>query len=410
MVVEKFPEISNPFILNQITGLIDLGHDLSIFSLQTGDKKSEHSEIEKYQLRKRLYVLDDAGSSKWGRVAYFLKNGFSLLLTEPKLFFSSINLLSYGRHARSLRLFHYVNSAAKMPGKDFDIIHAQFGPLGNMMMRMREVGVVSGKLITHFRGYDATLLIRSHGDKYYSDLFRSGDMFLAVCDYIQQIIIELGSPKEKTFVQYSGIDVESFPYNRRNLKRTGRLYIGSVGRLSPKKGYEYIVKALSILKSEGFDFIYEIVGDGELKDEIFDLIDQFGLKQNIAMLGSRNHDFIVDFLKEIDIFVSHNITSDSGDQEGIANTLKEAMLSGVPVFTTYHAGIPELVKQKINGFLTEERDIDQLVDVLKRYAFSSKNLDSVTLNARVSAVEMFDNEKLNQQLVSRYRSLLDQDV
>lgn len=410
MVVEKFPEISNPFILNQITGLIDLGHDVSIFSQQVGDKQSEHSEIEEYQLRNKLYALDDTGPSKWGRVAYFLKNGASLLQKRPKLFFSTINLFSYGRHARSLRLFHHVNSAVKIPDKDFDIIHAQFGHLGNMMMRMRDVGVVSGKLVTHFRGYDATLLIRLHGKTYYNDLFASGDMFLAVCDYIKNIIIELGSPKEKTFIQYSGVEVSHFPYTGRDFHKSDGLYIGSVGRLSPKKGYEYIINALSILKNEGYDFTYGIVGDGESRNELISLIDQYDLDKNIVMLGRRNHEYIIDFLKEIDIFISHNVTSDRGDQEGIANTLKEAMLSGVPVFTTYHAGIPELVKNGINGFLTEEKNVDQLVAVLKKYAFPLKNLDSVTINARDTAIEMFDNKKLNRQLVYRYDSLLHQDV
>lgn len=402
MVVEKFPEISNPFILNQITGLIDYGHDVSIFSLQVGDEESEHSEIQKYQLRERLYVLDDTGSSKWGRVAYFINKGGSLLLSRPKLFFSSINFFSYGKDARSLRLFHHVNSAVKIPDRDFDIIHAQFGPLGNMMMRMRDTGVISGKLITHFRGYDATLLIHSHGKGYYNNLFASGDMFLAVCKYIKNIIIELGSPEEKTFVQYSGVEVNNFPYNKRNFQKTGKLHIGSVGRLSPKKGYEYIIKALSILKIEGHDFTYSIIGDGRLRNEITLLIDKYGLSQNIEILGQRNHDYIIKFLEKIDIFISHNVTSERGDQEGIANTLKEAMLSGVPVFTTYHAGIPELVKNEINGFLTEEKNIQQLVDTLKTHAFPLKNLESLTINARETVIDMFDNTTLNKQLVNQY--------
>jgi colanic acid/amylovoran biosynthesis glycosyltransferase len=410
MVVEKFPEISNPFILNQITGLIDLGHDVSIFSQLIGDQRSEHSEINRYQLRNRLYAFGDTGQLKWGRVAYFLKNGATLLLTHPKLFFSSINLFSYGSQASSLRLFLHINSAVKIPDRDFDIIHAQFGPLGAMMSRLRNAGVVSGKLVTHFRGYDATLLIHSYGRDYYDELFASGDMFLAVCNYIKHIIIELGSPKEKTFVHYSGVEVDNFPYHKRGLREANSLHIGSVGRLSSKKGYEYVIKALSILKSEGFDFTYEIIGDGELKNEIIALIDHYGLNQNVVMLGGRNHDYIIGFLRRIDVFISHNVTSDKGDQEGIANTLKEAMLSGVPVFTTYHAGIPELVKNGTNGFLTEEKSIDQLVDVLKKRAFSSGNLENLTLNARETAIEMFDNKKLNKQLVRRYDSLLHEEV
>jgi colanic acid/amylovoran biosynthesis glycosyltransferase len=148
------------------------------------------------------------------------------------------------------------------------------------------------------------------------------------------------------------------------------------------------------------------VGDGELKNDITDLISHYGLNRNVILLGGRNHDYIANFLQNIDIFISHNVTAQSGDQEGIPNTLKEAMLSGVPIFSTYHGGIPELVNDGINGFLTEEKNIQQLVDKLKSFAFPLQDLENTTSNARDVAVSMFDSDKLNRELVSRYYSLL----
>ena len=176
--------------------------------------------------------------------------------------------------------------------------------------------------------------------------------------------------------------------------------------MTAKKGYEYVIQALSILKSEGFDFTYEIVGEGELREDIADLISHYGLSRNVVLLGSKNHDYIVNFLQRIDVFISHNVTAQSGDQEGIPNTLKEAMLSGVPVFTTYHGGIPELVNDEINGFLTEEKNVQQLADKLKSFAFPLQNLENITNSAREMVVSMFDTDKLNRELVDRYHSLL----
>ena len=82
------------------------------------------------------------------------------------------------------------------------------------------------------------------------------------------------------------------------------------------------------------------------------------------------------------------------------------MLSGVPVFSTYHGGIPELVNDEVNGFLTEEKNVQQLVDKLKSFAFSLQDLENITSNAREVAVSMFDADKLNRELVGRYYSLL----
>jgi colanic acid/amylovoran biosynthesis glycosyltransferase len=406
VVVGRFPAISSPFILNQVTGLIDMGHDVSIFAMHVVDQGIEHNEIEKYKLREKLYVLDNTGSSRGSKFRYVVTKAISLLLNRPAVMLRAVKGFLTGRYPLSLKFFRQLNSVASIADTSFDIIHAQFGPQGNMMVMLRDAGALSGKLVTQFRGFDVSLMTQSEGEDYYHSLFESGDLFLPVCEYIKDKVILMGAPENRTLVQYSGIDVNKFEYKTRQPGQKGPLKIGSVGRLTAKKGYEYVIKALKALKNEGFDFTYQIVGDGELKNEISDLVEQCNLNQEIVLLGSRNHEFISGFLHDIDIFISHNITADSGDEEGIPNTLKEAMLSGVPVFSTRHGGIPELVIDEVNGFLTEEKNIQQLVDKLKEFAFSSQDLSAVTSRAREVVLKMFDNNKLNSDLVNRYYSIL----
>jgi len=406
IVVGRFPAISTPFILNQITGLIDLGHDVCIFAMRVDDHESEHSEIEKYKLRDRLYVLDKMGATKWSKIRYVVKGVISLVTRKPMVIFRAIKGHVTGKYPLSLRSFSQIHSVTSIPETDFDIIHAQFGPQGNMMLMLREICGLNGKLVTQFRGFDVSQLIQSEGVHYYDLLFANGDMFLPVCDYIKDKVMRLGAPEDKTHVQYSGINIGKFVYKSRDYKKKGVLKIGSVGRLTAKKGFEYVIKALTILKGEGFDFTYEIVGDGELEYELVELISRNGLGRNVVLLGGKNNDYIANFLHEIDIFISHNVTAIAGDQEGIPNTLKEAMLSGVPVFSTFHGGIPELINDEISGILTEEKNILQLVDKLKKFAFPLQDLESITCNARDMVVEMFENDRLNKQLVNRYYSLL----
>jgi colanic acid/amylovoran biosynthesis glycosyltransferase len=405
VVVGEFPAISNPFIFNQITGLIDLGHDVSIFAMEVVDQQCEHAEVEEYQLREKLYVLDEKETKKWDKIKYVVKYGIPLIIRKPRVILSALKVSLTGSYPLSFDVFRYINSVAKITKSDFDIIHAQFGPYGNTMMMVKEFGVSTGKLVTAFRGFDVSRVIRSEGEHYYDSLFASGDLFLPVCDDIRSKVIRLGAPEDKTFVHYSAINLDKFVYKKRDFEKSGALRIGSVGRLTAKKGYEYVIQALSVLKDEGFDFTYKIVGDGELKNDVVNLVSRCGLSDNVELLGSRNHDYIVNFLNNIDIFISHNITAESGDQEGIPNTIKEAMLSGVPVFTTYHGGITELVSDEVNGFLTDEKNVQQLLNKLKSFAFPLQNLENITENARETAVSMFDADKLNNELVDRYHSL-----
>lgn len=407
VVIGVFPVISNPFILNQITGLIDLGHDVSIFTMRVDDSECEHAEVENYHLRKKLLPLKKLPSSTWGRIQYVLRDGISLIFQKPRVLLTATRAILAGNSLLSFSFFHQLNTVANFPEKEFDIIHAQFGNLGNMVMMLREFGILQGKLVTHFRGFDVDLTIRSEGEHYYDALFSSGDLFLAASEFIMEKVIALGAPPDKTYVQYSGIDIAKFDYRykqRDTIEST--LKIGSIGRLIEKKGYAYVIKALSILKKEGYKFTYEIVGDGELKKEISDLIDRLGLSREVVLLGTKNHDFIAKFLHEIDIFVSHNVTAKSGDHEGSPNTIKEAMLSGVPVFTTYHAGIPDFVVDKVSGFLTDEKDIQQLVNTLKEFAFPLQSLEHITSNARKTVMTEYDNDNLIVGLVNHYYSLL----
>jgi colanic acid/amylovoran biosynthesis glycosyltransferase len=401
-IVGEFPAISNPFILNQITGLTEMGQDVSIFALRVNRQQCEHAEVARYKLRDKVHAPQPLPASSWRRIGIVLRDGVSLLSKRP----GALIALLFGRLPLSFRFFHQLNAAAAMPRTDFDIIHAQFGHLGNLAMRLRQAGVLRGGLVTQFRGFDVSLALRTEGGHVYNALFSRGDLFLPVCDYIRKKLITLGAPVEKTLVQYSGVDLDKFSYRKRDFQTNRRLKIGSIGRLSPKKGYEYVIEALGQLKSAGHEFHYQIVGDGELKHHLAAMIRNAGLERQVTLLGARNHDFIADFLRDIDIFISHNVVAASGDEEGIPNTIKEAMLAGAPVFSTYHAGIPEIISDGVNGFLTEERDVQQLVAKLKEYAFPLRDLGDITDRARERVAGMFDNHKLNAQLLSRYYAIL----
>jgi len=111
-------------------------------------------------------------------------------------------------------------------------------------------------------------------------------------------------------------------------------------------------------------------------------------------------------LAEAHILMAPSVTAADGDEEGIPNTLKEAMAMGIPVISTLHAGIPELVADGISGFLVPERDAAALADRLRRLVDHPETWAAMGRAGRVRIDSDFDIDRLNDQLLDLYKGML----
>jgi colanic acid/amylovoran biosynthesis glycosyltransferase len=407
-VLGKFPSISTPFVLNQITGMLERGVQINILARYRGDFVNKHEDVDQYNLMDKVFYFENLGLSRRKRLKYFALNIIPSLIKFPLETLKSLNFIKYKRAALSLRLFCEVRGLLKYNLVDFDIIHAQFGTWGVMMQQLKEIGIVKGKLITHFRGYDLERTIKIEGDNYYSLLFKKGDLFLTNCAYFKNYIISKGASPEKIKVQYSGVKTSFFNKTKQEYKLKKVLVLGSVGRLTEKKGYIYIFEALSSLKKNGILFTYEIVGSGELEELLKKLVKDFDIATEVKFWGAQNHTFIKKFLPKLDIFLSHNTTPPSGDMDAPVNTIKEAVLSGVPVISTFHGGIPELIEHEKTGFLTKEKDPEEIYNMILKLKtlYEKDKIEEIAQNAKSFVISTFDNDILNDQLLNTYKKLL----
>src|SRR3989344_6166111 len=234
-VVGKFPLISEVFVLNQVIGLIKLGHEVDIFSFSRGDTKKIHSDVEKYGLLKKVIYLDPlhrvSDRVRETRMSlsekYSKKIGFKLSL---------LDLIRYTRDKFLLmKLIHWLRLKSMRP---YDIIHCQMGTVGLRFLPLRKLGIFSGKLVVQFRGEDITEYVKLKGDKAYAKLFKEADYFLPVCDYFKRNLIALSCPEEKIYVLRSGLDCKRFRFHERKKPLEGTVKIATVGRLIEKKGIE----------------------------------------------------------------------------------------------------------------------------------------------------------------------------
>jgi colanic acid/amylovoran biosynthesis glycosyltransferase len=393
-VLTEFPSISETFILEQIIGLLKRGHDVEIFAKQKGNHSEAQEEIEVYRLMKRTtYFNMPKDIITRAAKAFFLAIGN--LKKDPVKIWKSLNYFRY----RNSRLIYFLVSF--LP-KKFEIIHCHFGSNGILAAQAKDIGV-SGKVVTAFHGVDMSAFVQKYGNAAYRTLFSKGDLFMPISDYWKNKLIKMGCPEHKITVHRMGIDLGNFRFCER--KPSGTIKILSVGRLVQKKGHEYAIRAVAKLMKGVGNIEYVIAGDGPLREKLQRLAAELNIEERVKFLGAISHEKVRQLYGQFHIFVLPSITADDGDQEGIPVVLMEAMATGVPVVSTFHSGIPELIEDGISGFLVPERDVDALAGKLKFLIQNTDIWGQVSHRARKVVEENYNIEKLNDLLVGIYEDL-----
>ena len=105
-----------------------------------------------------------------------------------------------------------------------------------------------------------------------------------------------------------------------------------------------------------------MIGDGYLLQDVISLVKQFKLESRVKLLGSLDHEQVLSWMRKATIYVQHSVTTENGDQEGYPNSILEAQCSGLPVVSTIHAGIPEIVIDGETGYLVQEFDFEAMAE------------------------------------------------
>ena len=409
-VVANFPVLSETFILNQIVGSIERGNTVDIYAIEDGaevDTTKVHPDVEKYNLLDRTYYLPKIPKNLLLRTLKGIVISASFY-QAPLVWLQSLNINKYGSQAASLRLLYRAKS---LIGKEpYDIIHCQFGTLALMMMALRDLGAIQGKLVTSFRGYDISEFIQQQGEKVYNELFKTGDFFLTNCNYFKNRLLKLGCDESKLLVLGSGIDCSRFIYTPRTLPTEGLVRIATTGRLVEKKGIEYCIRAVAKLAESNKKIEYNIIGDGPLKAQLQQLIDDLGVSGQVKILGWLQQQEIIKILSQSSIFMATSVTASDGNQDAPVNTLKEAMAMGMPVIGTLHGGIPELIEDGVSGFLVPERDVEKLAEKLLWLIEHPLNWVSMGKAGRAYVEKHYDTNQINDRLVEIYHQILTENA
>jgi colanic acid/amylovoran biosynthesis glycosyltransferase len=164
-----------------------------------------------------------------------------------------------------------------------------------------------------------------------------------------------------------------------------------------KKGLDDAMRALARVPHR--DRIrYRIVGEGPLRGALEQLVHELGLDTSVEITDFVPHDQVRALLRDTDVFVLTSRTADNGDTEGLPVCLIEAQMAGLPVVSTYHAGIPELVGHQTTGLLCDERHVPQIAAAMSTLVADADTRRRLGAAARANALEHFNIERLNDTL------------
>jgi colanic acid/amylovoran biosynthesis glycosyltransferase len=222
-------------------------------------------------------------------------------------------------------------------------------------------------LITTFYGLDVSKLGKiPYWRKCYQELFMYGKYFLAEGNYLKKQLVDLGCPSEKIIVQKLGVDIDNYPKVNRDLLNYNKRVILQVSTFREKKGIEYSLRTIAEVSKVFPNVLYKLIGKGdnsEADDNIKGLIKSLNVEKNVELLGITTHKQMLQIMCESEIFLHPSVTASDGDNEGGAPvSVIEASAVGLPVVSTFHADIPEVVIDGKTGFLVKEKDVDGLAE------------------------------------------------
>jgi len=247
--VERFPKLSETFILNQVTYLLKAGHVVDVFPVGRTEEKDMHQDIHQLRLLRRTFYPPIVPQNKiWAWLKFTM-----LVIIKPALR-PVVKLLKSQDFYRKQDLLHRLYLISLVypfsPKKKYDIIHCHFGPTGLRAVFIASLGLMEGKMVTTFYGYDITH--KAMGENYYLNLFNNCEKFIVISNYIREKAAKMGFDRDKMEVLPIGVNTNVFiPATRKMENKSIRLL--SVARLVEKKKgciipFRLIISLLNIIR------------------------------------------------------------------------------------------------------------------------------------------------------------------
>jgi colanic acid/amylovoran biosynthesis glycosyltransferase len=290
--------------------------------------------------------------------------------------------------------------------RDPQLIHVYFGNTGvhllPLLTRWDRSWVVS------FHGMDVQRRPKEKGyDQKLTQMLQLAPLVLVRSQSLANRLHELGCDPEKIRLNRTGIPLQNFPWVDRTAPLNGEWHLVQACRLVEKKGLLTTLAAFRRFSRDYPNARLVIAGEGPMKDALLRRINQLSLENQVSLTGFLNQDDLRQIYRESHIFIHPSELASDSNQEGIPNSMLEAMASGLPVVATRHGGIPEAVQEGVDGILVPERDEPALYEALLKLASQPDTWRLMGTQASRSVAQNFEQQHQIGKLEAVYAEAIE---
>jgi len=291
-----------------------------------------------------------------------------------------------------------------------DIIHAHFGPNGIKIFKLIKEFDLKIPLVVSFHGMDINVLPKQN-DNYLIELLKMSSnkniSLTSPSEFLKNKMVELG-------IEDTKINIVPNAYNDifSNIKKTRKWKYGDefrilhVGRFEEVKGQIYLIKAFSKIVDIYPNSKLTLIGYGSLEKELKKLCQELKLSKKVLFLTRIEHSKIADIMIEHDIYIQPSIIASDGAEESLGVATIEAQVCGLPCIVSGIGGLKEIVIDNVTGKLSNEKDVDSIVQNIMYYINNSNRLLEHSLKAKREAEKRFNKKILITNITKVYKEVI----
>lgn len=381
---------STTFIENLIKGLEKNDVEVLLFGKQKGHVK--------YGKNVKVYPTP---VSQLPLIFFIISNSLRLLIKDPGKFVKAFKTISK-KNKRTGAILKNLGMILPVLIHKHDIFHIQWAKTVSQNPELFEL--LDSNIILSLRGahINYSPLIDKKLSNSYKKYFPEIRGFHAVSEAIKKETVKYGADENKIKVIYSSVNEKLLQLKCEKDPDVKTIEIVSIGRFHWKKGYHYALDTMKILKEKNIDFIYTIIAQGNIPEEILFLINEYDLKDKVKIVPGMKFDELIKKLIKSDMLILPSV------EEGVANVVLESMAAGVPVITTDCGGMSEAVTDNSNGYIVNSRKPQLMAEKIIDYLNSDINFRSnLVNNAKVTIREKFSPDRQIREFTDLYNTIID---
>jgi glycosyltransferase involved in cell wall biosynthesis len=281
------------------------------------------------------------------------------------------------------------------------LLHIYFGHIAVHLLPLIEAW--SNPSVVSFHGADVMVDLDKPAYRAATQhMLEAVRLVLVRSESLGRALINLGCPSGKIRLQHTGIPIDEIAFRPREWPTDGGWKFVQACRLIGKKGLRVSLRAFAKFAGRHPASTFTIAGEGPLRNELGELAAELGVADKVFFPGFISQTQLRELFYQSHIFLHPSEVGTDGNQEGVPNSMLEAMASGLPVFATEHGGIPEAIEHGRSGILVNERDDEALAQALLERTANPEGLAAIARNGADAVRQHFEQHGQTRQLEDYY--------